>query len=243
MMRRITYIIMFIGLVASGATGQSLELSWSGGPIANGATIDVSLNINAMVEVHVNLHNVSSVAVEAKVRKEDVYIVPGSGDTYCIGGSCYPGTVPVSNGSVVIPPAGTDTTFTGDYYPSGNPGTSMIRYTFFSVTDPNDTVSLFIRYTGAVSVPWLETRKPELSNPYPNPASDRVYFDYKYVGFETPLYLIIRDMTGRLVREVVVPAGSGTLEIDLSGITPGIHFYSLVHAQKVIQTRKLVIKH
>jgi hypothetical protein len=54
---------------------------------------------------------------------------------------------------------------------------------------------------------------------------------------------MIRDMTGRLVREVMVPAGSGTLEVDLAGITPGIHFYSLVHAQKVTQTRKLVIKH
>jgi hypothetical protein len=241
-MKRYIYTLLIIGLFSLHASSQNLDLTWSGGSISNGATIDVSVDVNSMIEVHVYVTNNSSSSKEIKVRKEDVTMVSGSWDTYCIGGSCYPGTVLTSPGSVVIPASETDSTFTGDYYPGGNTGTSMIRYTFFCVNDPNDTVSLFIRYTGAIMVPELSMNTPVLSNPYPNPASDRVYFDYEHMGFDIPWYIIIRDMTGRQVREVVVPSGAGTLEIDLSGITPGIHFYSLLKGNSIVQTRKLIIK-
>ncbi len=224
------------------AAAQSLGLSWKEGPISNGQTLDVSVHVNSMVEVGVYVQNTSSQPVEFKVRKQDVYLVSGAHDTYCLGGNCFPGNVPVTPSSVALAPMESDSSFTGDYYPSGNEGVSVIRYTFFNADNQDDTVSVTIRYSGALGLTQTDDPARILSNPYPNPASDRVFFDYENNPTGVQRQIIIRDMTGRVVREVIIPSGQGVLEVDLSGIDSGIHFYTLLDGQRVVFTRKLIVK-
>lgn len=53
---------------------------------------------------------------------------------------------------------------------------------------------------------------------------------------------MIRDMAGRNIRKVIVPAGQGVIETDVSDIENGVYFYSLLSSNQVLFTRKLVIK-
>jgi len=239
-------ILLFTSLLIIGLMpllGQNLSLTWKEGVIANGSTIDVSGHVDSMIVVYAKVHNNGSSVIEVKVAKFDVFLVPGSMDTYCFAGQCYGGSTPVSPQSVMLNASAADSSFSGDYYPLGNVGVSMIRYLFFNVADPNDSVSVTVRYSGALALEKPTTTLAGISNPYPNPASDRVFFDYTSVNdVHAPRVLIMRDMTGRVVRELNVPHGQGTLEVDLSGIDSGIHFYSFMQGQQVLLTRKLVIK-
>lgn len=222
---------------------QNISLTSKGVAVANGSTIDYSGHVDSMIVAYIDVTNVGSAPIEIKVAKYDVFLLPGSMDTYCFAGSCYGGSTPVSTQSVVLNPAATDNSFSGDYYPLGNVGVSSIRYVFFNVADPNDTVSVTIRYSGALSVNRPVEPLAGVSNPYPNPASDRVFFDYSPAGDSgASRMLILRDMTGRVVREVTIPAGQGTIELDVSSVDSGIHFYSIMQGQQVLLTRKLVIK-
>lgn len=224
------------------AFSQNLTLSWHDGVVPNGSILDVSGRIDTVIVAEVLVHNEGLSTIEVKVRKENIHLVPGAMDTYCFASQCYGSEVPVSVHSVHIDPGMYDSTFYGDYYPLGNEGTSIFRYTFFNVADTTDTVSVTIRYSGTLNVPVIDKPAPGVSNAYPNPASDRVSFDYFPVNSEGTRLMVIRDMAGRLVRESIIPSDGGTLEIDLSDIENGIYFYSLIQGNKLVLTRKLVVK-
>jgi hypothetical protein len=221
---------------------QSLTLSHNGTPVTNGSTIDVSGSVDSMIIVHLKVHNTGSSILTVKVRKEDIYVLPGTTDTYCFAGQCYGGSTPVSPFSVLIAPGTYDTTFSGDYYPSGQIGVSTFRYTFFDVNNLNDTVSVTVRYSAALSAPSADPLLSHVSNVYPNPAIDKIFFDYNPSGSTGLRTLIIRDMAGRKVSESDIPNQQGTLEMDVREMESGVYFYSMLQNGKVLLTRKLVIK-
>jgi hypothetical protein len=232
------YILLMAGLTLA---GQNLKLSWHGGVISNGAIIDASCHPDSSLIVEVYLQNIATTIKDVKVRKYDVSILSGSVNAYCFAGQCYGGSTPVSSQGVQLGAGKTDSSFTGDYYPLGHDGVTQIMYTFFDVNDANDTVSLTIRYNGTVGIAKAPLSSG-ISNPYPNPATDKVSFDYTPSALNQGRILILRDMTGRTVREVVIPSGYGTVELDLSGVENGILFYSIIQDNTILLTKKLVVK-
>lgn len=239
---RSTVLTLLVFALPIIAFSQNLSLSWHDGVVPNGSTLDVSGRIDTVIVAEVFVHNQGSATIEVKVRKEDIYIVPGSMDTYCFANQCYGSEVPVSVHSVNIDPGMYDSTFYGDYYPLGHQGVSIFRYTFFNVADTTDTVSVTIRYSGTLNVPVIDKPAAGISNAYPNPASDRVFFDYFPEATADNRILLFRDMAGRLIREINIPSDIGTLEVDLSDIESGIYFYSLLQGNKLILTRKMIVK-
>lgn len=238
-----TFFTLFF-LVASFLPGfsQSLTLSHNGTPVTNGSTLDVSGSIDSLLIVYLKVHNAGSSTLDVKVRKADISVVPGTMDTYCFAGQCYGTSTPVSLAGVQIAPGMYDTTFSGDYYPLGQSGVSIFRYTFFDVNNQNDTVSVTVRYSATLNVPAVESVVAHLSNVYPNPANDKVFFDFNSSSSAGIRTLVIRDMAGRMVRESELPNQQGTLEMDVREMESGIYFYSLLQNNKVLLTRKLVIK-
>lgn len=77
----------------------------------------------------------------------------------------------------------------------------------------------------------------ESANVYPNPASDKVNFDF---GNNTIESLTITDMNGRVVESV---HGANTfVTVDLNGLENGVYFYNAVdNAGNVISTNKFVV--
>lgn len=234
--------IILILLFSAGAWSQSIGLSWSEGTIQNGDIIDVSGSPDTVIYVAIKIHNKSTSTIDVKVRKQDILMLSGTMDTYCLSNQCYGGEIPVSPDSVQILPGGYDTTFKGEYYPLGVTGVSTIRYTFFNTQDTDDTITVTVRYSGSASVAKTNISPTEISNAYPNPASDVIYFDYNNSESTLNSYIIIRDFAGRIVREVVIPQHEGVLEIDLTDIETGVYFYSLMQNNLMLLTKKLIVK-
>lgn len=230
-------------LILTSASAQSLSVTQHGNPVLNGAILDVTGMIDTIIIVDAKVINNSAAAVVVKVRKEELLIVPNSMNTFCFAGNCYGGTTMVSVGSVSLPAGGGwDSSFTGDYYPMNNTGTTIIRYTFFNVANANDTISFTVRFNGTIGLDKLPVLMPEITAAYPNPATDKVSFAYTHNEDQNALTLMLRDFAGRTIREAALPSGEGLIEFDLSTVESGIYFYSLIRNQQTIITRKLVVK-
>lgn len=239
-MKKLILSFLVLSSLSFAVNAQNLEMSWHYGAIANGSTIDVSGEVNSMLDVYVYVKNIGSSAVDVKVRKEEISVVPGSSNMFCFASQCYGDYTLVSQDSVNILPGGVDSTFSGEYFPFGNEGVTVIRYTFFNMDDNSDTASVTIRYTGTLSTHDITVNG--MSAPYPNPASERVYFNYYPETNNVNRKVIIHDLTGRVIREAIIPEGQGVMEIELTGVDSGIHFYSYITNQGIVFTKKLVVK-
>jgi len=75
---------------------------------------------------------------------------------------------------------------------------------------------------------------------YPNPASDRIGISSEFQGNVIPLYFRLFDATGRPVDGAWVAAGT-EMNMDVSGLTPGIYLYTVMAQGKMVRAGKLVI--
>ena len=79
------------------------------------------------------------------------------------------------------------------------------------------------------------------SNAYPVPASDVVNFDYNFASSENA-EVAIYNMMGQEVLRNSISGMSGKLSINVSDLTDGVYFYSLIVNGKTEKSSKLIIR-
>lgn len=112
------------------------------------------------------------------------------------------------------------------------------------LTDPlRESTQPFIRTVAALPT-FAEqadtTAGARLSAPYPNPASTNVRIEYS-TGRSTAAALRLYDFLGNTLRVVPLRTGSGTADLDVSQLTPGLYFYALDLEGRVIASRRMVV--
>ena len=75
---------------------------------------------------------------------------------------------------------------------------------------------------------------------YPNPASDRIGMSSNFPHGGLALDFRLFDVTGKAVNGKLVPAGT-EMDLDVSGLAPGMYFYTVMAQGKVVRNGKLVI--
>lgn len=80
------------------------------------------------------------------------------------------------------------------------------------------------------------------SNAYPVPAIDVVNFDYNFASSENA-EVAIYNMMGQEVLRNSISSMSGKLSINVSDLTDGVYFYSLIVNGKTEKSSKLVVRH
>jgi hypothetical protein len=106
--------------------------------------------ISGLMESRVEIKNISNKQVNIQVRLEIVSLAPGHKALVCMGDMCYAGvsedkTYP---GTIVLAPNATTTKtdFFAELNPSGEPGTSIIRYIFTPDGDTTKAISYTTKY-------------------------------------------------------------------------------------------------
>ena len=79
-----------------------------------------------------------------------------------------------------------------------------------------------------------------LGENYPDPFTDKTIIPY-FLAETQSGRIIITDITGRIVADIVIPAGEGTLEISAGKWADGVYQYSLEVNGKIFETRKMVL--
>ena len=181
--------------------------------------------------------NNSGLTIDVKVRRTVLSVVPGSVNFFCWD-LCYAPGTSVSGGTVSIAAGDTAFLFYADYNPSGNSGTSYIKYKFYNNVDSTEFASATIKYTsGTVGI---EDEEMGVTNVYPNPASQYINFDYSIGSNKSSIS--IADITGKIVRNINLQENSSKQVIGLDGLTDGIYIYTFYVNGKAISTKKFIIK-
>ncbi len=244
-MKKILLLALSVTLTA-GLQAQSLSLSYSGGPIQPGSTIQIMGNpMDDPIQMDIQTTNNTSVPVSVKIRKiiNAGDTISGTTNTFCWG-VCYPPNIYLSPNALTIDPGATVDEFDGDYTPAGINGISTISYVFFNTADTNDAVKVTVQYNASptgVAEKLLE--KVNFSSAYPNPASKNVNFNYSLPVDFNSANLTISNILGTVVREVKINNISGSLQIPVSELSDGIYFYSLKVNEQLLLTKKMIVRH
>jgi len=247
MKKSILFFYLFSFLAFFGYS-QSLSLSNASGPIEPNSTIvQAGTPDSTELVTYLNVINSGDRAVRIVCKKTELSLMEDTEVTFCFGGICYFYTTYVSDPSDPIEPGGSITDFSGHYnrsdwepIPSGE---TVVRWTFFVNGDENDSVSVTVKYT---TYP-LGIEKPIafqgfLSSGFPNPANEIVTFHYQ-VATGSQGTLIIRNLVGSALMDVVLPATEGKITLPTAGLPGGIYFCSLMVEGKMVGAQKILVVH
>ncbi|MBE0662958.1 MAG: T9SS type A sorting domain-containing protein [Bacteroidales bacterium] len=246
-MKKIVLLLPILLLTFFVAFSQSFTLSDANGPLTHDTIIEILAPPSQdVVEVHVYMTNTSSQEINLLVKKQELEILEGSMNTFCFNQLCFPPHVMVAPYPLLVPPGVTtgDIDFYGDYYPFGISGHSLIRYTFFIEQNPNDSLSVVIKYiTGNVGISEHFASKSKISKPYPNPASSSVSFDLDLPLQVGDAGIVIRNLLGAEVMRFPVNNRTGRITLPVEQLTEGLYFYTLtIQGDYPVQTGRIVIQ-
>ena len=239
-MKRTVLFLCVSVIFGSSVFSQSLSLKYGDDEVTNDSVYIPGEPTDDLMEWHLKVKNLSDKEIEVKVRKNEIFLVDGSVNTFCWG-SCFMPNVYTSPTPVKIAANSTDfNAFAGDYEPYGMEGTSIISYTFYNVQDEADSVMVTAFYqAGTSGIRDIEDAKENIRI-YPNPVKDRLNIEFPGM-MESPLKIRIIDFSGKIIQEYSHTEGD-TFSIPAGnfGLTSAILVVSDEH--KVIATKKILFR-
>lgn len=91
--------------------------------------------------------------------------------------------------------------------------------------------------------PLVENEFITISVAYPNPASQQVNFQYRIHQPQQLFRIAISDVLGAEWRWYTLLPEESLLSINVEHLPPGVYFYSLWMKERIVVTRKLIVKH
>lgn len=226
---------------------QSLTIIYDGAPLADGDTIEVHGELPNIdyyeIVAHARVKNNTDRSVNVLVERITIDTVTGSMNQFCWV-QCFAPWVDVSPVPYTI--GAYDTTgeevFSGHYLPQEQLGTSILKYVFYLESDPDDKVSLVVKYIIEPSSLNDNQFAVLFGNAYPNPASNFVSFDYVLPSGAINATLRIFNLLGQPILEQQLSSNSGKLELSVAELKEGIYLYALQVNNQTVITRKLIVR-
>ena len=224
------------------AFSQSLEIWHDGELVPNGSILIVEGDPSVTeIVIEASVKNVSSSALDVLAKKSEVEVIVGTVNTFCWG-LCFPPNIFESPNPLNIAAGATNDEFSGHYNPNLNAGITIMRYTFFDMNNPNDSVCFYAHFfASTVGVEELGADNLTVSNAYPNPASSQTSFDYVLPQSASSASIKIHNLLGAVVREAVLTDRSGKATINISDLNDGVYFYSVIVNNETIETKRLIV--
>ncbi len=242
-------VLLLTLLIGAGAyaSAQSLSMHLDGVAIENGQSVYINGEMTGdqfeEFLAHMLVKNNSDRELAVKARREDVEVVEGSMNYLCWV-SCFGNDVFESPDAYNLAPGEmtSDEIFAGHYAPQGNVGTSIVKYTFFSESDPTDNVSFMAHFVASPTSVNDILAKSVISDVYPNPAGQNVFFDYDLPLEVKSAGVTLFNLLGQEVISQPINDFAGKLQINISDLPEGVYFYSLTLNQQNAVTKKLIIR-
>lgn len=239
-MKRIISGLIAVFVLGSFAYSQSLTLSIDNVDMSNDTLYLIGTTQDALLEARATVNNTTDKEIEVLAKKAEVSVIAETHNTFCWG-VCFPPFIFEATQAITIPADGSDPdSFIGDYSPESQEGTSVLRYTFFSAANPDDSVSLIVYYQiGAAGVrDW--TIDNTFLKAYPNPTSG--FLNVEFPGTPTQsVTLKIISITGQIVKHVQMDFGQTAARFDLREYPDGIMFLELSNQNGKSALKKIIL--
>ncbi len=242
-MKKIFLSVLLIAFVSVFTYSQSFEFIHEGTVIPNGGIIQVSGDLTLFeIVAEMDIKNISANPIEAKLRKFEVDVLPGTSNLFCWG-LCFPPFVFESPSPVVIQPNTVCEEFSGHYTANSLAGVSIMRYTVFDAVHVTDSAYFFVEFNaGTVGInDFSSHKKISVSNPYPNPAKSQTSFNYQLPANTSKASIKIHNLLGAIVKDVQLVGQSGKISVNVSDLNDGVYFYSIVVNNETYETKRLIV--
>ena len=190
---------------------------------------------------HVKIKNIGTSPITVNCKRIEF------GNNWCAFDSnyfcwdlCYGNATSNSLGGWTVQPGATDNNFSGHVY-SANSGSTCIdsvRYTFFNAANPNDSVSVVLKFSASATFSVKENSL-QTSKAYPNPAKNYVVVELAKqpkAGTTIEVY----NLLGTKVRSIAVR--NSRIEISVADLNAGIYLYTILENGRAVETKRIVVK-
>jgi len=250
-MKKFTIIICLV-LISKLNFSQSFVLLDSAGIVdVTGTIVTVPITANTSYSTYFKIKNNTANNINYKVDR--VYLTPpvcsGNDIFFCAAAQCYPpdsATITYSSSADIIlanqtlPSDPTNFGILADYNVGANCCSEDVMYKVYNLNNSSDFSIVTIRYSCISGINDIET-KGTMSSAYPNPSNSFVSIKYNVIADSKNDKIIFYDISGKAVKEVSLQNKEGVSKIDISDISAGTYFYSLIVNDKAVQTKKLIV--
>jgi len=82
----------------------------------------------------------------------------------------------------------------------------------------------------------------QFSNPFPNPANDKTSINFQLPS-NSEARVMLRNLLGSVVKEITVRGVETRFYINTADLNNGLYFYSVMFENRILFTKKLIVKH
>lgn len=141
-------------------------------------------------------------------------------------------------------PGDTIKSFEAHYYPQGLDGCSLFKYEWKNETTGTVYGEVYVRFIHQTSGTCTASVNEVAVdfNVYPNPVDNNLNVTLND-AYSSDLNVKIVDMLGKVVSNTKLSAGSVYASISTDGLVEGVYFVNFSTADKVMMTKKIVVRH
>lgn len=195
-------------------------------------------------------NNSSTTHTYTVVKREMIMNPAGSAAYFCFGGLCFGATTYTSITDVTLGPgqstsqlAGMYNTLQADFDEGTTQGYSFVKYTFFDVNNPSDSIRVGFKFNSFIlgvqnAAPVFESA----SELYPNPATGNSSLTIS-LKRESEVQLQVINMLGEKIFSGAtqqLPQGKHKLSVDCSLFNSGIYLVSIRSGENKIIKRLII---
>ena len=232
---------IFLSCFSLFSNAQSLTLTYDDQDVSNTEITVDGEHSSEVIKVGVCITNSSDADINIRLKKQEIDVVNGTVNSFCIG-SCYmPGTYESNEDFFLLAGATTERDEVYfEFFPEGHSGESTIYYEFWDNDNPDDKVSVTVNYS--ILATSVQSRFNETTlNAYPNPVTgSTVSINYDFVSVPNNAKLILHNILGVEVKTINLQQSAGKLTIDIDNFPKGIYLYSLENNGRKISTKRFV---
>ena len=237
-MKKSIFTLMFLAVMGF-VSAQSLRFELNGEALTDGQTIycmDYIEDFGEFIQ-ELQLRNLTDTDLNVVVEKEEITVPEGSMNYFCWG-LCFSPTVIVSP---AYPLAAGSVSGPGDlafhYMPASMDDFASIKYYAYDERE-GVRISVVVVFNSLEGI--NDSSRPTISQPYPNPASSIVNFDYNMSGSNATA--VVYNLVGQEVMRQEINTFDGKMSLSVADLNDGIYFCSVMRNGQTFATVKFVVK-
>lgn len=136
-----------------------------------------------------------------------------------------------------------DDDFIAYYVPNGVVGSTLIEYSFLNISDVNKLIKVVLKFdTTTDDIDENIHKNTKVSDIYPNPAYGSVSIDYNMPLEVKSARIRIVNVLGSVVKDINIDTRDNRINLNISDLTDGIYFYSIIINNELLNTKKLIVR-
>lgn len=236
-MKKTVLLLTIIIAIFTVTSAQFSITDLHGTPIVDGDVITFNTTEGEDANLVTLITNNSGSDMSLKLIAESIEGTDGSQMEFCIG-TCHWGiTVGTEYGPLAL--AAGATSGSGEvHFHNHSTENDVITYDFKIYEEGNETNAIHFTYKYDVNYVGIDNISKSNSSVYPNPAIN--YFTISVNNSLIGTQLILTNLLGKTIFNQKINSQKQTF--STRNLNSGIYFYSIVNNNKIVETKKIIIK-